>query len=126
MGLNRAATMLMLAITLSLLAVALGLWNLYEAVGAIFVFREGEPWNSWVWILFGPTAILPVALLSFYQREAAGYLLIFSAVISFVAFAMDEGSLEYLLPFLGMTIGPMLAIGIGFVFLARERDRLTD
>jgi hypothetical protein len=113
-------------LALSLLAVALGLWHLRPTLAAIFVFREGEPWNYWVMFLCGPLLILPVAFLSFFLREAAGYLLIAGAVVSFSAYILKEGPAEYLLPFLGTVIGPMLAIGIGLVILSRLAERVPD
>lgn len=65
--------LLLLGVISSRMAVALGWWHLRMALYTVFVFREGEPWTSWIVILFGPMATLPTALLSFYQREAAGY-----------------------------------------------------
>ena len=63
---SSAALALVAAIAFSLVAVAVGLWHLSIAVGAIFVF-SGEPWSAWMFMLAGPLLTLPAALLSFDQ-----------------------------------------------------------
>lgn len=117
----------LLAISASLLAIVLGAWHHRIAFQAIFVFREGEPWTSWVTILGGPMATLPIALLSFYQREAAGYLLILGTVVSLGAFVLSgEDAAEVLLGFLGTFSGPTVLIALALVFLQRQVERVTD
>jgi hypothetical protein len=101
-------------------AAAVGLWHLDTAMRAILVFREGEPWSSWMTMIFGPIATLPAALLSFYRRKVAGYVLIFGAAVSFGIFVLAGDAGEHVLGFVRIIYGPMLALGVAFVFLSRR------
>lgn len=113
------------AIALSVLAVALGLWHMRLALDAILVFRAGEPWTSWIAVLCGFVSTLPAAILSFFLRRTAGYWLIGNAVVALGVLAMEEGEMGDLLGLLAIMIGPILAVGIGFVILSRQEESVA-
>jgi len=103
----------------TVLGLVVGVWHLWLAGQAIFVFSSGEPWSSWVAMLLGPVSTLPAVATSLFRRRAAGYWLITAGLISFGAFLVGEdGVTENLLSFLWMLTGPMLVIGIVMILLA--------
>jgi hypothetical protein len=105
------------------LAIGLGAWHFNLALQAILVFRTGEPILSWIAILTGPACTLPAALLATFAKQAGGYWLVSSGVLSILVFAAGEhGATENLLPFLSRISVPMILIGTILIYLSKMRS----
>ena len=95
---------------------------------AIFTFRSDEPVSSWVGVLLGPLSTLPaVALAMVTRRWSAAWLVVGglvslgALVVSGVGKATPPGALaELALFFLLMGSGPMIALGLGLVWIERR------
>src|SRR5258708_37853761 len=103
-----------LAILLPLVAagIALGLGHLWHAVGAIFVFREGEPFWSWVFILSGPGATLVCVTIAAWRQSVGGYLLIVLAVFSTSVLWIAMPAIDVIVADLWRVALPMAALGL--------------
>jgi hypothetical protein len=111
-----------LVVVVTIAGMVLGLWHLWFAAQAIFVFRSGEPWTSWVFMLSGPVSTLPAVLLSLFLRRAAGYWLIAGSLVSLGVFVVgDTGASEYFLPFFRMTTAPMCLLGVAMLLLSSRK-----
>jgi hypothetical protein len=105
--------------------VALGLWHLWLAAGAIFVFREGEPFWSWLFILSGPGATLVCVIIAALRQTAGGYLLIALAVASTLVLAVaTRNASDVMLADLWRIGLPMAALGLAFVFAGKQFPRV--
>jgi hypothetical protein len=110
-----------LVIAVTMAGCAVGVWHLWLAAEAIFIFKTGEPWTSWVAIICGPVSTLPAVVLSLFNRRAAGGWLVMGSLLSFAAFLMGEGGLtDNLLPYVWMMAAPMFFIGIIMLVLAKS------
>jgi hypothetical protein len=92
--------------------ILVGLWHLWIAAQAIFVFRTGEPFASWVIILLGPASTLLAVLSALVSRHIAGYWLLAGGLASLVIFAVyaSSGATESVYFALRIS-GPMALIG---------------
>lgn len=107
-------------VIVSLIGVGLGLWHGQLAMQAVFVFREGEPLASWLAIGLGPATTLIASVLAIFLRRVGGTWLIASGIASFLMFLIGErGLTEHVAPFLLQISVPMVAIGIGFLWVAK-------
>ena len=108
--------------------VLLGIWHAQMATRTIFTFRNDEPYTSWVGILAGPLSTLPAVALALYRRRWSAHWLIGGGAISFIALsvkAVAKGnpvgeSAEFLTSFLMIVIGPMVALGLGLLWIDRH------
>jgi hypothetical protein len=106
--------------------VALGLWHLWLAGHAIFVFREGEPLWSWVFILSGPGATLVCVIVAAWRQRVGGYLLIVLAIASTSILAIAKPEFPVMVGDLGKIAFPMAALGLAFVFLGRQSSAVAS
>jgi hypothetical protein len=115
---NRRILMMIVPVGLIIRAV-----HLYVASLAVFVFRAGEPWTSWVSVLLGPGATLAGVIVSILSSRIGGAALLILAALAFVAFVLGENEqMGNVWPFaLGITL-PMAALGAAFLAASR-RDR---
>jgi hypothetical protein len=105
--------------------VTLGLWHLWLAVGAIFVFREGEPFWSWLFILSGPGATLVCVIIAALRQTVGGYLLIVLAVTSTLVLAVSTPNASEVVAADLWRVGlPMAALGLAFVFVGKQFPRV--
>jgi len=101
--------------------VALGLWHLWLAAGAILVFREGEPFWSWLFILSGPGATLICVIIAALRQTVGGYLLIVLAVTSTLVLAVATRNASDVMTADLLRIGlPMAVLGLAFVFVGKQ------
>jgi hypothetical protein len=104
----------------------LGIWHLWFAASAVFVFRNGEPWWSWVAVLFGPGLTLLAVLIAIFSVRLGGILLLVGACLSMTAFAVGDGpqysSVE---PFLLYVVLPMGALGVALLAFSRSVRNLV-
>ena len=99
----------------------LGAWHLWLAVSAIFAFRNGEPWLSWVAILLGPGLTLLAVVVAIFKPRVGGVVLIAAACLSLVSLAAgDAPQYSSVMPFLVRVALPMAAVGIGLLALSRS------
>ena len=104
--------------------IALGLWHLWLAVGAIYVFRESEPAWSWLFILSGPGATMVCVIIAAFRQIAGGYLLIFLAVASTLFLAIATRNASDVMAVDLWRVGlPMAALGLAFVFVGKQFPR---
>ena len=100
-------------------ACILGIWHLYFAAHALFVFRESEPITSWAAIIVGPGSTLFAAGLAIFGVRAGGYWLVAGGVLSILILALGEGNrTDALIPFLARISLPMIITGTGVVLLS--------
>lgn len=80
-----------LLLLLKWLFLVIGIWigwkQLWVAVEAIFVAWNDEPVSFWIWVLTGPSAILPLSILAADKPKYGGLLLVTCAIVSFFAAA---------------------------------------
>ena len=106
----------------------LGIWHAQMATKAVFTFRNDELYTSWVGIVLGPLSTLPAVALALYRRRWGAFWLIGGGVISFIALSIRasvKGNpvsefAELLTPFLLTVIGPMIALGLGLLWIDRH------
>lgn len=111
----------------------LGVWHLSIGSRAVFVLREDDPLSLLIVFLAGPLSTLPAALLAIFSRRLSVVWLIAGAVISFgalMAYGMGraetaETIAEMALMHLLMTAGPMILLGLGFLWLDRSLTRVA-
>ena len=106
-------------IVLVVVGSAIGLWHLSLAFGAVFVFREGEPLSSWLFIISGPGATLVCVLVGAWRPLIGGIMLVGLAVASAIVLAIGV-PIDVLLPAAEMIMLPMFLLGAAFIFLARR------
>ncbi len=113
-----------LVIAVTIAGCAVGVLHLWLAATAIFLFKTGEPWTSWVSIICGPVSTLPAVVLSLFNRRAAGIWLIAGSFFSFGAFLMGEGGVtDNVFPYIWMMAAPMFVMGVIMVMLAKIKIR---
>lgn len=97
----------------TIIGFVIGLWHLYLAQKAIFLFKEGEHWTSWAYMLCGPLSTLPAMVISLFKRKFAGIWLILGSIVStFIFIVGEKGATEYLFSMAVMFALPMLILGI--------------
>ena len=103
------------------IGVAIGLWHLWFAAQATFVFRNGEQISSWLTILLGPGSTLMAIIVTFFSRRVGGYWLICSGLTSLAIFATTiTGDSENLIHFTLQISAPMVLLGVAILFLTKE------
>ena len=108
--------------------VLLGIWHAQMATRTIFTFRNDEPYTSWVGIFAGPLSTLPAVALALYRRRWSALWLIGGGVISFIALSVKATakgnpvgeSVEFLTSFLLIVVCPMVALGLGILWIDRH------
>ncbi len=107
------------------LGLFLGLAHLRLAAKAGFVARGTEPFSFWVALLTGPASTLPGSLTAFFKPVAGGLWLSCGAFISYLAMMSalgPEADFAKSVSYFGRISGPMLALGLAAIFLARRTD----
>ena len=102
------------------IAIVVGVYHLWLAFKAIFVFRNDEPLSLWIFTLAGPLSTLPASVTGIYNSKIGGLWLVCGAIVSFVAAMFTAGSnvdIDTGAWFLKMYSGPMLLLGIAFIAL---------
>jgi hypothetical protein len=102
----------------------LGAWHLWLAVGAIFVFRNGEPWWSWAAVLLGPGLTLIAVVIAIFRPIVGGVVLLVGAGLSLAALTVgDAPQYSAVMPFLIQIASPMGVVGIALLALSRSNRR---
>lgn len=92
--------------------ILVGLWHLWFAAQAIFVFRSGEPLASWAIMLLGPASTLLAVLSAFVNRRIAGYWLLAGSLVSLIVFvASGSSDAREIIQFALLISAPMALIG---------------
>ncbi|HMH53179.1 MAG TPA: hypothetical protein VK548_23280 [Candidatus Acidoferrum sp.] len=110
----------------------LGIWHAQLGTKAVFTFRNDEPYSSWIGILFGPLSTLPAVALALVSRRWSAAWLVAGGLVSLGVLVVTEvgkgnpagEAAEFLLHFLFMVAGPMIALGLGLVWVHRRLARL--
>jgi hypothetical protein len=66
----------------SLLGIVISLWHLYLGSMSIFLFRNNEPWTSWLVMISGPLLTLPMFLIGFKRPRISSWGLFCGASLS--------------------------------------------
>ena len=104
----------------------LGIWHLWFAASAIFVFRNGEPWWSWAALLVGPGATLLAVLIAIFSVRLGGVLLVAGACSSMASFAVGDGpQYSNVEPFLLHVGLPMGVLGVALLAFSRSVRNLV-
>lgn len=108
------------------MGIVVGVLHLRIALRGWFVARNTEPASFWVFLFTGPVSTLPASITAFFKPKIGGLWLICGALVSYV-FAMAalgaKGDFSRAIWFLTRCSGPMLALGLAFLFLSRyEKD----
>jgi hypothetical protein len=112
-------------ICLLVVGAILGIWHAQLGGRALFTFRNDEPYSSWVGIFFGPLSTLPAVALAMFTRRYSAAWLIAGGLISLGALAASAAGKanplgefrDFVLPFLLLSGGPMIALGLGLVWI---------
>ena len=103
----------MLARGLLIAGLAIGIWHLWFAAQALFVFGEDEPVGSWVSVLVGPGSTLAAVALATRRPSLAGGWLLLAGVVALAVFSagtsVDRAMVQAFL--LRITL-PMVVLGI--------------
>ena len=103
-----------------LVGVAVGIWHLYLASLAIFLFRTGEPWTSWASVVLGPGATLVAVVCCIFSCRVGGIVLLALATLALAAFAIGQsGDLENLAAFFARITLPVATLGTVALVLSR-------
>ena len=108
----------------------LGIWHAQMGTKAVFTFGKDEPYTSWVGIFSGPLSTLPAVAIALYSRRWSAGWLIAGGIVSLVALsvrATAKGNplgefAELLTSFLLMVTGPMIALGLGLLWIDRRLE----
>jgi hypothetical protein len=102
-----------------------GLWHLWLAAEAIFVFRNGEPWWSWAAVLFGPGLTLVAVVIAMFRLGVGGIVLLVGGGLSLGALtAGDAPQYSAVVPFLIRIALPMAVLGGALLALSHSNRRL--
>jgi hypothetical protein len=113
----------MLRLLIILGGIALGIWHLLLAMKAIFLFKTGEPFSSWLAIVAGPCMTLPAIIVSCFKDKMGGILLIIGGLVSLISISVNvHFDRETIFPFSYMISAPMLAIGVFFLLTKKNRE----
>jgi hypothetical protein len=116
----RPAAQLVLAV-----GALLGGWHLWLAAGAIFVFRNGEPWWSWAAVLLGPGLTLIAVAIAIFRPVVGGVVLLVGAGLSLAALTFgDAPQYSAVMPFLVRIALPMAVLGAALLALSRSSRKL--
>jgi putative Mn2+ efflux pump MntP len=111
---------------LIILGIALGLYHLWAAIKAMYVFRNDEPVSLFVFTFTGPLSTLPASITAAFNRKVGSAWLIGGAVIAFIAAMIAGGekwSFEAAIWFLSRYSGPMLILGLAFLVSDLKGDK---
>jgi hypothetical protein len=112
-----------LRVVLAVVGVVVGGWHAYGVTWAVFVAPEQDLHNPLMWIavLCGPGSTLLAVLVGFVKPKVGGLWLIGGGALSGIAAMLTSNKpLEMLAVVVFATTGPMVALGYGFVVLARD------
>jgi hypothetical protein len=99
----------------------LGAWHLRLAAGAIFVFRNGEPWWSWAAVFLGPGLTLIAVVIAIFRPVVGGVVLLVGAGLSLAALMVgDAPQFSAVMQFLIRVALPMAVVGTALVALSRS------
>ncbi len=102
------------------LGMFLGLWHLRLAASALFVFREGEPWTSWVAIIAGPGATLALVVVSIAYIRASAFALCAFSVVGLIALAIERGpDYDITIWYFARITLPMAVLGAALLAVSR-------
>jgi hypothetical protein len=106
--------------------VLVGIWHLLFATGAVFVFRNGEPWWSWLAVLLGPGLTLVAVLIAIVRARFGGVALIAGGCLSLLALVIGDGpQYSTVLPFFLRVSLPMFGLGAALLAMSRPTRKLA-
>ena len=112
-----------LSVVLGVVGVAIGGWQAFALVYGAFTMTEQEIHSPLTWIVFlcGPGSTLLAVLVGFSKPKVAGLWLIWGGSLSGIAAMLtSDKPLEALAAVVFFLSGPMIALGYGFLVLARN------
>jgi hypothetical protein len=102
-----------------------GIWHLWLAAGAVFVFRNGEPWWSWAAVLLGPGLTLIAVVIAMFRPGVGGVVLLVGAGLSLVALTVGDGPQYFtVMPFFVRIALPMAILGAALLALSHSNRKL--
>ncbi len=116
----------LLLVAVIAVGLAVGVWHLYLASLAIFLFRAEEHWTSWAAVLLGPGATFIAVAACIFSRRNGGIALLTLAGLALAAFAIGPlADSESLAAFFTKITLPMAALGTLVLVLSR-RPRVPE
>ena len=113
-----------------MIGVIVGLQHLKMGGRAWFVARNDEPAALWLFIWTGPLCTFPASITAFFNQRIGGWWLVAGAFMSYVGWMGalgPKGDFENAMWFLVRWSGPMLVLGLAFLFLAKHgKGRATS
>jgi len=101
--------------------ITVAVWHATIAMTAIFLFRNNEPFTSWLAVGLGPLLTVIGCAIALFHRLTGGAVVLAGGLLSAVAFLIGErGVTESLAPYLLKFTAPVLVVGAVLLLLSQR------